>query len=280
MRLFLLSCICAAVSLLGIPAHADVSLKPSQTLQFVAETAIGAGGADLALCAVIETQSSLGINFWRDARGYGLATDTCEATHYTPLTATEFVQAQIDEMIASDVPRQPVLSTEQKLTGFWGWIFVTGGLPVSLGSLVIGRWRSHSDTNGAQSLFATRATQVMGMVAVAGGRMSDAKLESIREILADVTGHEFPSETLANIILAIKMPKTSGDFQRLGLGLSQDNRELLLRAVLLSVKSDGEVQPAQHRFLAALYPALGVTSKQFNSIVSSTFKSRQTPQAA
>ena len=127
----------------------------------------------------------------------------------------------------------------------------------------------------AETLFATRATQIMSMAANADGKTDAHEIDVIRDLLAQITGKQVPSHEIAQIVAAVSMPQTDAEYSRLGTGVTQDHRELLIKAALMVVAADGDISTGESHFMARLYDGLGMTQAGFDALVTATFSEQR-----
>lgn len=256
------------------------SSATTQDLVFVAPTEWSDGaGKPLSLCILTETKSKFFVNFWISAESYALATRRCETDSFYDFDATAMADARAEGWLPVGLPKTPQLTLAQKAQGFWGWGIVAGfvlfGGLSKLGGFAA-RGKRRQALRQVDS-FTERAAQVMGMAAAADGRLDKEEVATICSVLERITGTSYPAEVVVDIIRNAGDGSISADLSPLSRGMNADHRELLVKAALMVVASDGDISADESSFLSRLTTAMGLGQEQFNSIVDSTFAGQQAP---
>ena len=256
------------------------SSSTTQDLVFVAPTEWKDGaGAPLSLCMLTETRSKFFINFSRSAVSYALATQRCETDAFYDFDATAMANARAEGWLAPNLPETPHLSPVQIAGGYWGWglvggLVLFGGLS-KLSGFATGRRRRQA--LGKVDSFTERAAQVMGMAAAADGRIDKQEVVTICSVLERITGTSYPPDAVLDIIRNTGDGSISADLSPLSRDMTADHRELLVKAALMVVASDGDISSEESSFLSRLTAAMGLGQDQFNAIVDSTFGGKSAP---
>ncbi len=115
--------------------------------------------------------------------------------------------------------------------------------------------------------FAKRALAVLCQAATAGGAASPAQQAVMRSMMERFAGRIFSSEEIDRLLNNVVALDSLDEFRSLSLGLSEDQRETLLRASIKVITADDNFTKTECRYLADLYAGFGISTFRFETIV-------------
>ncbi len=242
----------------------------AEFLEFVATTTIPpaeTGGAQVSLCHLIKKQTAMFIPYWYESKGYALAENRCDTESYYPLSAEDFTRAQSLGMIPTDTPMAPSIGLARRIPT------ILLGLLVAFGIMVViqqtRRKKARLAEMGNVTPFEQRMLDVLCHAAKSDGVTDDRELATIATIAAQVTGNPITVDQARRMVDLSEKNLTSAAFAKFGKGMSDVQKDGLMRGALLVLAADGQVSSAEQKFLNGLAGGLAVTQSRFDQIMAS-----------
>ncbi len=258
-----------------------------ETLFFVIQTNIpGPDATPLVLCGKVRRHMLGFLPLRFEPLGYALAERSCAAAHHIPLSEERFRALQAAGSLPADLAATPELPPLQK-----HWLTLLATVAALLAILVIflrlGRHRSrHAATrrfkphgnaigNPGKALFAAKLLSVLCHAARADGPMNDDELEAIAIAMRRLTGQQYFPDEIAPIAADSSAGLGPRELASIAEGLSDPEKEQMMRAALLVVVADNTLSAAERRLLASLAQALAIDgariSKWFTELTGRKF---------
>ena len=270
MRATVLAVTALAASLSALPAEARRGGgSSSQKMLFVADTDIVIDGKPHTLCHLVEDSGVLFVPLFRTLEGYALAENRCEADSYYAMTAEDIAGAKADGLIPADVPDTPSLSLGQKAQGFWGWGIVVGFLGFAgAGALKTRQRRKEREgLMGDVPPAALAILDAMCHAAKSDGTIAPEEVTEIARIGEEMTGQSFDPARVRRMADLAEADPSDKDVKRLVKGLAPQEQELLMKAVLTVVASDGTLDGKEQQFVGKIARAMKMAGDKVNAIL-------------
>ncbi len=241
------------------------AIQSGTDLRFVAETTIPGITGDsqtIAVCHLVEYAALLFVPIYTTTKGYALSPDGCTGDSYRDLSAEHLGDLQAAGMVDPALPADPKASFKDLVWGH-AWIIVGAigllfQLAIWLRSRPQGRKRSKtSDTLAIHSLVA------MSQVAVADGHIDQRELKQISSILTRLTGQGYSMQQVSDLLTRIN--PSPNDLAKVGLDLSDADRQIVLEAALNIAVADGEIHPHEYAVVSDLAQRMMIGADQFRN---------------
>lgn len=115
--------------------------------------------------------------------------------------------------------------------------------------------------------FPKRALSILGMAANANGAATKKQAALVRDMMGIYAMRSFSDFDIQVLLGGIAPPTREDDYRALGLGLSQPQREELMRGVISVVTTHGEASKEECRYIVDLYTGLGISVTRFEMMV-------------
>jgi tellurite resistance protein len=255
---------------MGTMAEARGGGGSAEFMDFVAETTIPpaeTGGVQVALCHLVKKHTAIGIPLFYQSEGYVLAENRCDTDSYYSFTAEEFAQAQSLGMIPADIPDAPAISLARRIpTIILGLVVLA---MIGAGINQARRKKARLAEMGSVSPFAQRMLEVLCHAAKSDGATDAREVASIAAIAAQLTGTTFDPDRIARMIGLSERNLQPAQFKRFAKDLTEDQKDAVLRGVLMVLAADGQVGRDEQKFLNGLAAGLAVTPSRFDQIMAS-----------
>lgn len=280
MRTHVLAVAVLAASLSAFPAEARRGGgSTSQKMLFVADTQIEIEGRAQSLCLLVEDSGVLFVPLFRTLEGYVLAENKCDDDSYYETNAEMLAAGQAQGLIPADVPAEASLSLVQKVQGFWGWGIILGFVGLAgMGALKTrGRRKEREGLMGDAPPAAIAILDAMCHAAKADGTIAPEEVAEIARIGGEMTGRSFSPTDVARMADLAEAAPSDKDFKRMIKGLMPQEQELMMKAVLTIVASDGQLDGKEQKFVGKLAGAMKMKADQVNALLGEVVGAR--PQA-
>ncbi len=242
----------------------------AEFMDFVADTTIPpaeTGGAQVSLCHLVKKHTAIGIPLFYESEGYVLAENRCVTESYYSFTAEEVTLAQSLGMIPTDIPAAPSISLARRIPT------VILGLLIAFGIFAVinqaRRKRARLATMGNVSPFAQRMLEVLCHAAKSDGATDDREVATITAIAAQITGDAVTADQVRRMIDLSEKNLQPAAFAKFAKGMTDDQKDGLMRGALMVLGADGQVGKAEQKFLNGLAGGLAVTQSRFDQIMAS-----------
>ncbi len=256
--------------LLATGAEARGGGGSAEFMDFVADTTIPpseTGGAQVSLCHLVKKHTAIGIPLFYQSEGYVLAENRCDTESYYSFTAEEFTLAQTLGMIPTDIPAAPSISLSRRIpTIILGLIIA---LAIGAGINQARRKKARLAEMGDVDPFAQRMLEVLCHAAKSDGSADAGEIATIAAIAKQLTGTQFDAEKIARMISLCEKSLQPAQFKKFANGLTDQQKDAVLRGTLMVLAADGQVGREEQKFLNGLAGGLAVTQSRFEQIMAS-----------
>ena len=244
-------------------------------LHFVAETTVPAPGGTgvMSLCHLVDFMSVLFVPVYTTVEGYALSNDGCTGSMYRDVSSQQVAQMQALGLLPTDIPVEPSRSLQDLLWGH-AWL-ILGGLGILVRGLGMlrGGGRRRAKTPDALAIHSLVA---MSQVAIADGRIDDAEVHQIAQILTRLTGKGYGPQQVMEMLQ--RLNPSAADLAQVGQDLSEKDRQIVLEAALNIAVADGEIHPNEYAVVSDLAQRMRIGSDQFRSALARISAHLQTVQ--
>jgi len=255
------------------PAEARRGGGYAEGFLFVAEVAPSdASGAGMSLCILERTQKVAFIPIWRSAKSYVLAPGKCTGESYLEVTPAKFAEGQAAGYFPAHLPAEPKLTLAQQFEGGWGGLILLLGLLIEIAKSGFGSLRRKQPES-----FASRAIQVMCLVAKSDGQVSEREITVIKGIVKQLTDQDIPRNVIIDMVAAMPGQMTDREMKRLGKGLNQSHRDVLVQAAAMVAGGDGQLEGGESHAIYRLAKALKVDLTKADQMVDSSLQGSAVP---
>jgi hypothetical protein len=225
-----------------------------EALIYVAPTKIANG--DISLCHLQEREFLGPFALSAKSISYALAEQNCQTIFYKPLSEAMLQSYQSSGMIASDIPPRPELTaTEKAMPYFWGGLAVV--IALSALSIPLRDWLDKR-RNQASPQYVAALAGVMCHAFALSNRPPGAAAETIAGLVKQFSGSRISADKLLAVLRSGDVFLSPTDMARLGQGLSDHQREQVMRATLVMSGKSAEAQS----FVTQVQQALRITDVQ------------------
>lgn len=257
----LLSMLALAFGLTTVASTADAYSAWGEDLRFVSETQIPGPEGAMSLCHFVDRWDILFVPVYTKVERYVLSTDGCKGEMYRNISAEQFKSFQAVGLIPASLPEEPKASL---LSLLWGhaWAFIAGiAVLKTLFLAVTGKGKSRRKTS--TDTLALHSLVAMSQVAVADGRIDDAEVRQIANILTRLTGTSYAPTQVMEMLA--KLNPSASDLEQIGQNLSEKDRQIVLEAALNIAVADGEIHPNEYAVVSELAQRMRIGGDQFRS---------------
>jgi tellurite resistance protein len=103
----------------------------------------------------------------------------------------------------------------------------------------------------------------MSQVAIADGRLDDAEVHHIANILTRLTGKTYAPQQVIDMLSKLNL--SPSDIEQVGQDLSDKDRQIVLEAALNIAVADGEIHPHEYAVVSELAQRMRIGADQFRS---------------
>jgi tellurite resistance protein len=118
----------------------------------------------------------------------------------------------------------------------------------------------------------------MSQVAIADGRLDDAEVHHIANILTRLTGNSYGPQQIIDMLS--KLNPSPSDIEQVGQDLSDKDRQIVLEAALNIAVADGEIHPNEYAVVSELAHRMRIGADQFRDALARISAHLQTVQSA
>lgn len=223
----------------------------------------------LALCHLTRKTHVLFAGVWRSSIGYVLAPNNCDSDSYYNLTAERLALGKVMGDFPSDLPDQPVMSSNDIFSGFWGLGAIVILLAIA-GIKAAGRSARKSKRHAEIGSLPPAALQVMDAMchaAKADGKLDDAEVAMMADIAKQITGTTFDKARIRRMFEMAEAKPTDAQFAAFSRGLTADQRRMVLQATLMVVGSDGHMDQSERAFVQKLAQGLSINIDEVKAML-------------
>jgi tellurite resistance protein len=112
-------------------------------------------------------------------------------------------------------------------------------------------------------MLAIHSLVAMSQVAIADGRLDDAEVHHIANILTRLTGKTYAPQQVIDMLS--KLNPSPSDIEQVGQDLSDKDRQIVLEAALNIAVADGEIHPHEYAVVSELAQRMRIGADQFRS---------------
>jgi tellurite resistance protein len=117
---------------------------------------------------------------------------------------------------------------------------------------------------------AQRILRVMAHVAQCDGPAAPQDIALILDTARRLTGQRLRGSDVLRLMRQLDPEMTEADYLALGLGLRDQDKEVMLQAALTIAMSSGRIYPGAYHFVIALAQGLGIPGADFRRIMQKT----------
>lgn len=256
---------------------ADARATWGDDLRFVAETTIpNSQGTMMSLCHLVDYMDVLFVPVYTSVQGYVLSNDGCTGEMYRTLSPALYADMQARGVISPDLPATPSAGI---VAWLWGhaWL-VAAGLGVFFRGIGAVTGRGKTRKKGAPDMLAIHSLVAMSQVAIADGRIDDAEVRQIANILTRLTGQSYAPSQVMDMLS--KLNPSANDLAQVGQDLSEKDRQIVLEAALNIAVADGEIHPSEYAVVSDLAQRMRIGADQFRSALARISAHLQTVPAS
>ena len=125
-------------------------------------------------------------------------------------------------------------------------------------------------------MLAIHSLVAMSQVAIADGRIDDAEVHQIAQILTRLTGKGYGPQQVMEMLQ--RLNPSAADLAQVGQDLSEKDRQIVLEAALNIAVADGEIHPNEYAVVSDLAQRMRIGSDQFRSAMARISAHLQTVQ--
>ena len=259
--------ISTAVLLIGLTTATSANAGAARwgtDLRFVAETSIPtAGGAGMmSLCHYVDFADFIFVPAYTRLKGYALSSDGCTGDSFREVTPENFVALQQAGMISTDLPTTPTVDLKSLLRGH-AWLIAVGVGLFFKGLMAVADRRRGPRRAKSPDALAIHSLVAMSQVAIADGRIDDAEVHQIAQILTRLTGKSYGPAQITDLLA--RLNPSASDLDQVGQDLSEKDRQIVLEAALNIAVADGEIHPNEYAVVSDLAQRMRIGADQFRS---------------
>ncbi|MCF2906619.1 TerB family tellurite resistance protein [Octadecabacter sp. CECT 8868] len=131
-------------------------------------------------------------------------------------------------------------------------------------------------TEKAPDALAIHSLVAMSQVAIADGRIDDAEVRQIAQILTRLTGTSYGPDQVMEMLQ--RLNPSAADLEQVGQDLSLKDREIVLEAALNIAVADGEIHANEYAVVSELAQRMRIGADQFRSAMARISAHLQTVQ--
>jgi uncharacterized membrane protein YebE (DUF533 family) len=133
----------------------------------------------------------------------------------------------------------------------------------------------------AEAVFNSALKCVMVSAMISDGEIREEERKTVAQIFNHITGSELNDADLDSIVTNILNNPQSVQtlLSRLSNSLTEDGKELLLKAAIMTVGSDGSLSEPEREFIATISSSLSLSSEQIEAILTSMRKPQEAAEA-
>jgi tellurite resistance protein len=117
----------------------------------------------------------------------------------------------------------------------------------------------------------------MSQVAIADGRLDDAEVHHIANILTRLTGNSYGPQQIIDMLS--KLNPSPSNIEQVGQDLSDKDRQIVLEAALNIAVADGEIHPNEYAVVSELAQRMRIGEDQFRDALARISAHLQTVQS-
>jgi uncharacterized tellurite resistance protein B-like protein len=247
-------------------------------LRYVAETTIpqSTGTGTLSVCHHVDFADFFFVPVYTKIQGYALSSDGCTGNSFRDVTPENFVALQMSGLVPMDLPGIASVSLTARIWGH-AWIVATAlGLLFQSLRAVLGRAR-RPHKSGTPDMLVIHSLVAMSQVAIADGRLDDAEVHHIANILTRLTGNSYGPQQIIDMLS--KLNPSPSDIEQVGQNLSDKDRQIVLEAALNIAVADGEIHPNEYAVVSELAQRMRIGADQFRDALARISAHLQTVQS-
>jgi tellurite resistance protein len=270
MARYLVGALAGVLMAMGTKAEARGGGGSAEFMDFVADTTIPpdeTGGVQVSLCHLVKKYTAIGIPLFYQSEGYVLAENRCETESYYSFTAEEFTLAQSLGLIPADIPDAPSISFARRIPAIILGLLVLAAIGAGINQAR--RKKARLAEMGDISPFAQRMLEVLCHAAKSDGATDAREVATIAGIAEQMTGTRFDPERIARMIGLSEKSLQPQQFAKFAKGLTEDQKDAVMRSALMVLAADGQVGRDEQKFLNGLAGGLAVTQSRFDQIMAS-----------
>jgi uncharacterized tellurite resistance protein B-like protein len=209
-------------------------------LRFVAETTIpqSGGTGTVSICHFVDFEDVFFVPVYMTIQGYVYSSDGCTSNNFREVTPENFVTLQMSGLTPTDLPAIASVSPTARIWRQAWLVAIAFGVLCGLGVVVLGRAR-RPRTSGTPDMLAIHSLVAMSQVAIVDGRIDEAEVHHIANILTRLTGRSYAAQQVTDMLN--KLNPSSSDIEQVGQDLSDKDRQIVLEAALNIAVADGEI---------------------------------------
>jgi len=242
----------------------------SEELSLVVQTEIQDDtGQILALCHLTKKTHILFAAIWRSSKAYVMAPNGCNSDSYYKLSAEKLEVGKALGDFPQDLPEQPVMSSAELISGFWG-LGVIAALLALAGIKTASRVRRKSHRHAAMGPMQPVALQIMDAMchaAKADGRLDASEIKMMVDIAKQMTGNTFDEDRIRRMFDMAEVKLTDVQFTAFGKGLSTEQKRMVMQASLMIVGADGTLDKDENIFVQKLARGLSINLDEVRSML-------------
>jgi uncharacterized tellurite resistance protein B-like protein len=255
-----------------------------EQMSYVAATKMSApGGAPFSLCHLTRKSHVLYLGYWRASLGYVLSDAGCDAgAAFYQIDAQGVGDARAAGLLPRTTPDTARMSLPDLVTGFAG----LGLLAALLAGLSGARLMRRRNLMIRQEILNISDPAVFGFIdamchaARADQRTGDDEIAHILHVARDLTGLDYTEAHIRAAIVHCPRLSQAHDFRRFGRGMTLGQRQMILQGALAVVAADGDMAPAEKRFLKAMAKGMGLAKPEVEAVVARAFARLRSPAGA
>jgi uncharacterized tellurite resistance protein B-like protein len=233
-------------------------------LRYVAETTIpqSTGTGTLSVCHLVDFADIFFVPVYTTIQGYALSSDGCTGNSFRDVTPENFVALQMSGLVPMDLPGIASVSLTSIIWGHALIVATALGLLFRALRAVSGCAR-RPHKSGTPDMLAIHSLVAMSQVAIADGRLDDAEVHHIANILTRLTGNSYGPQQIIDMLS--KLNPSPSDIEQVGQDLSEKDRQIVLEAALNIAVADGEIHPNEYAVVSELAQRMRIGADQFRS---------------
>lgn len=236
-------------------------------LEFVAQTRIpGPAGENLSLCHRTDDFRIMGLTLVSNALDYVLSPDGCTAQITRNFSAAQLQTAQALNLVDPALPAVPKNSLERNILNSALWV----GLILAVMAVIIRRTKSLMGRDLRRPMrkkASDRLLTVLCYVSKCDGLVSSKDIALIVATAKRLTRRTVRSEQVVHISDHIDLDLSMHDFVAFGRGLSDSEKDTMMRGAFYMALASGRILPAEHAFLSDLAHGIGMPGEDFRRVM-------------
>lgn len=257
--------------------EADAFAAWGQDLRYVGETTApnlnGAGTA--SLCHLVDYATFMFVPVYTSVQGYALSSTACTGDMFRELTPQNLAALQAAGTVPADFPTLPMADLTSLVWGHAWLILAAVAIMWRALVAVIGKRSRNPKTPDALAIHALVA---MSQVAIADGRIDDAEVHQISQILTRLTGTAYaPAQVM---VMLQRLNPSAADLAHVGQDLSEADRQIVLEAALNIAVVGGDINPNEYEVVSDLAQRMRIGADQFRGAIARISEHLHTVQAA